>query len=363
LREEWEYVLGEALRRIRSSEFTMHRPSFLACLVLAGLLAEPALAADPVALPAYGADSQQTSVSGLSAGAYMAVQLQVAYSHSIVGAGVIAGGPYYCAANNLVLYGEICLGQVPILSPDPVLLANAAKGFASAHAIDALSNLGKRRIYVFSGTDDNIVLQSAVDATVSFFRLVGVKDANISYVNTVPAGHAVITPSFGNECSANAAPYISHCKVAGTGYDQAGALLQQIYGALNPRIDAPTGQRVTFNQRAYASAATGMAATANLYVPQSCTVSGAHCKVHVVLHGCTQAPKYIDAFYAESGYNNWADSNNILVLYPQVDTSPTGPNTEGCWDWWGYTGSNYAQKSGLQMKAILAMVQRLVQPP
>ena len=43
---------------------------------------------------------QQTSVSGLSFGAFMAVQLQVDYSDSIIGAGVVAGGPYYCVANN-----------------------------------------------------------------------------------------------------------------------------------------------------------------------------------------------------------------------------------------------------------------------
>jgi poly(3-hydroxybutyrate) depolymerase len=342
----------------------MYRLGFVACLVFAAaLVAEPALGADPAALPAYGADPQQTSVSGLSAGAYMAVQMQVAYSGSIVGAGVIAGGPYYCAAGNLDMFGEICLGQVAILPPNPALLANAAKGFARAHSIDALGNLRSRRIYVFSGTDDSVVGRSAVDAAVSFFRLVGVKAANLQYVHTVPAGHALITPSFGNACAANAPPYINHCTVAGVGYDQAGAVLQQIYGSLHPRVDAPTGQRVTFDQRAYAPAATGMAATANLYVPQACTVSGAHCKVHVVLHGCTQAPAHVDAFFAETGYNNWADSNDMLVLYPQVDASGSGLNPDGCWDWWGYTGADYANKASLQMTAILAMVQRLAQTP
>jgi poly(3-hydroxybutyrate) depolymerase len=341
-------------------EVTMYMSRSLASLVLAGLVASPTVAAPPN-LPAYGADPRQTSVSGLSSGAFMAVQLQVAYSRSIIGAGVVAGGSYYCAANNEFFSG-ICMGQVPFFPPNPMLMANAAKDFANAHLIDPLSNLRKRRIYVFSGTDDIIVRQPAVDATVSFFQQVGVRNDNLKYVSKVPAGHAVITPSFGNDCSANAAPYISHCTVGSVGYDQAGAVLQQIYGALSPRVDTPTGQIVIFNQRAYAAAATGMADTAYLYVPQSCTASGAHCKVHVAIHGCAQASESIgDQFYTDTGYNNWADNNHILVLYPQVNKSASPSNPEGCWDWWGYTGGNYANKSSPQMKAIVAMVDRLAQ--
>jgi hypothetical protein len=48
-------------------------------------------------LPKLGIDIDKTSVSGLSAGAYMAGQLQVAHSNSIIGAGIVAGGPYACA--------------------------------------------------------------------------------------------------------------------------------------------------------------------------------------------------------------------------------------------------------------------------
>jgi predicted esterase len=331
-----------------------------AILVIAGFVTA-AEAATPAALPGYGADPHQTSVSGLSSGAFMAVQLQVAYSRSIIGAGVIAGGPYYCAANNTSFTG-ICMGQMPLVPPNPYLRANAAKRFADAHLIDPVGNLAKRRVYVFSGTDDSIVRQPAVDATVAFFKQVGVRPVNLEYVNKMPAGHAVITPGSGNDCSANSAPYISHCSVGGTGYDQAGAVLRHIYGALNPRIDAPAGQIVSFDQRKYAAKDTGMADTGFLYVPQECTVAGVRCRVHVAIHGCTQSAESVgDKFYTQTGYNNWADSNKILVLYPQVNKSEVPSNRYGCWDWWGYTGDNYAHKTGTQMVAIKAMVNRLVQ--
>jgi hypothetical protein len=49
------------------------------------------------ALPQLGIDVKQTSASGLSAGAYLAGQLQVAHSSEIIGAALVAGGPYGCA--------------------------------------------------------------------------------------------------------------------------------------------------------------------------------------------------------------------------------------------------------------------------
>src|SRR5882724_8023369 len=116
----------------------------IAGLLLAGLFASLAAAA-PAGLPAYGADPKQTSVSGLSSGAYMAVQLQVAYSASIIGAGVIAGGPYYCAAGN-PLFVELCMGRVQGYMPAASPFVGTAEGYAIGHVIDATSHLRKRRL-------------------------------------------------------------------------------------------------------------------------------------------------------------------------------------------------------------------------
>jgi poly(3-hydroxybutyrate) depolymerase len=334
----------------------------LSALALSVLLAVAAQA-QPQALPALGADPAQTSVSGLSSGAYMAVQLQVAYSRDIIGSGIVAGGPYYCAANKL-FNTPICMGQVPFFPPNPAIMAGFARAFAGAGRIDPLSQLAQRRIYVFSGTQDKVQRQPAVDATVAFFQQVGVKPDRIHYVKDLPAGHALITPQQGNDCAANESPYISHCEIDGQGYDQAGAILRHIYGPLQPPADPPSGRIVEFDQRAFADGGTSMAATGYLYVPQSCTEPGSRCKVHVAIHGCVQSAESVgDRFYREAGYNRWADSNQMLVLYPQVDKSVSSPfNPSGCWDWWGYTGKDYAQKSGAQMKAITAMVKRLTRP-
>ena len=51
-------------------------------------------AADIVKLLRLNVEKGQSSVSGLSSGAFMTVQLHLAHSASFTGAGVVAGGPY-----------------------------------------------------------------------------------------------------------------------------------------------------------------------------------------------------------------------------------------------------------------------------
>jgi poly(3-hydroxybutyrate) depolymerase len=83
--------------------------------------------------------------------------------------------------------------------------------------------------------------------------------------------------------------------------------------------------------------------------------------VHVAFHGCQQSAEFIgDTFVRDAGYNEWAESNRLLVLYPQAASSKVAPmNPLGCWDWWGYTGANYATKSGAQITSVMAMVDAL----
>src|SRR5260370_39000357 len=65
--------------------------------VCAAFVACPALAEEPVGLSGYNANISESSVSGISSGAFMAVQFATAWSSVIEGVGVIAGGPFWCA--------------------------------------------------------------------------------------------------------------------------------------------------------------------------------------------------------------------------------------------------------------------------
>ncbi len=52
-----------------------------------------------------------------------------------------------------------------------------------------------------------------------------------------------------------------------------------------------------------------------------------------------------------------AELNNIIILFPQIVATEFNPsNPEGCWDWWGYDGANYANKLGTQMAGVMQIV-------
>jgi len=319
-------------------------------------------------LPAAGADPARTSVSGLSSGAFETIQYGVAFSGSTIGMGVVAGGPYNCVYLNV---GGIvtCMSG----SPDGAASFAAARGFAALGQIDAATNLANQKIYMFSGTNDQTVHQSVMDATYAFFQAAHVPAANVQYVKQYPAGHAFISPTSGNTCATTATPYVDECAipVASTAtttpvvnYDQPNAILTQMYGPLKPQSARLSSKPVPFDQTEFispiTSAMSSMADTGYVYIPAACG-KGSHCAVHVVFHGCQQGASVVgDAVYGKVGYNNWADTNGIIVLYPQAVISSFIPqNPEGCWDWWGYSGLDFQVQRGVQLAAVHAMVARL----
>ena len=112
-----------------------------------------------------------------------------------------------------------------------------------------------------------------------------------------------------------------------------------------------------FDQGDYADSLfeANMAEIGFVYVPESCQKDASSCRIHIALHGCNDNYDTDGDLYTKHmGFNEWAESNNIVVIYPQT---ANGLDDEGCWDFWGYTGSDYLLKSGKQMRAIYSMSQ------
>ena len=313
-------------------------------------------AAEP--LPALHAARDAITASGVSSGGYMAVQLHVAHSARVVGVGVIAGGPYYCAQGSLftALYNCMQPGSgTPVTAP--ALLKSEADALAAARAIDSTANLARSRAWLFSGSADRTVYPAVVQALRDFYA--GYK-AQVVLVADQPAGHGMVTVGDGNACDSTAPPFIVACH-----YDAAGVLLGFLHGPLQQPAANETGRLLTFDQTRYADGdARGIAMddTGYAYVPQRCTTE--RCRVHVAFHGCRQGAAEIgERFVREAGYNRWADANGLIVLYPQVVKrySPFVFNPRGCWDWWGYTGANYHTQAAPQMRAVMKMIDRLAE--
>ncbi len=94
------------------------------------------------------------------------------------------------------------------------------------------------------------------------------------------------------------------------------------------------------------------------YVPASCAKHAA-CRAVIALHGCGQDYYKIDKiFVTQSGINEWADTNDIVVIYPQIKATSL-MNPHGCWDTYGYDGQNFAWKSGAQTKMLKRIADRI----
>lgn len=305
-------------------------------------------------LGAYNVNPNTVTVAGISSGGFMAVQLQVAYSSHFHGTAVVAGGAYYCAQDDEVLWATPCATGVgvPVAS-----LVNYTKMQATAGAIDPISNIGGKPIYMFSGLLDTVDYQLTMDDLRNYY-LSFTTSGHITYNNTTPAEHAWITPDAIDPCFLLSAPFLNNC-----GIDVEKTFLSLFYGPLKSRNSSPRGSYIQFNQNTFCTngncAAIGMDSSAWLYVPTNCAANQA-CKLVVVLHGCLTNQQTIGTtFVKKSGINEWADNNNILVLYPQTIASVIPVNAEGCWDWWGYSGGNYAVQSSPQMTAIMSMVNKV----
>jgi hypothetical protein len=320
-------------------------------------------------LPALSIDEHQITVSGISSGGYMAVQFHIAHSSIVRGAGVLTADPYYCAQGSAWTARYNCMqpgGWTAMPGTD--VLITQTQILARGGLIDDPANLRTSRVWLFSGRNDDTVRPAVVDALADYYSRF-VPPGQIGQVRDVGAGHAMVTTDYGSTCSTTASPYLNDCD-----FDAAGVLLAHLYGSLlAPSVQAQ-GELVRFVQGEFAGSpyAAGMDEEGFVYVPQACRAGG--CRAHVAFHGCRQGREQIDEqFVRHAGYNRWADTNRIVVLYPQVIARyGWGPwpwptsfvfNPNGCWDWWGYTGVNYHTKAGAQIRAVKAMLERLAARP
>jgi hypothetical protein len=308
---------------------------------------------ESVSTPALNIDPGRVTVSGVSSGAHMAHQLHIAYSDLFSGVGIVSGGPYNCADNSLEQGLALCMTNTtqPI---DVEATASEIRARAAAGELADPANLADDRAWFFRGTNDSkisaMVHQAAIELYARFMP-----SENMLSIDDVEADHVFPATGRGGACDEVIPPYVGDC-----GYDGAGELLQFLY----PGLHAPGGDGVAEHLVETALPGAGDAdllETAYLYIPAGCTAGQQACALHLVLHGCAQSIESVGTdFITLSGYLPWAEANDIVLAFPQTEKSMVAPlNPYGCWDWWGYTGDDYATRSGPQMKTIVDWLQSL----
>lgn len=326
-----------------------------------------------ISLQRYQIDPAKIFVVGISSGGFAATQMHVAHSSTFKGAAVYAGGVYWCAgaggaATALANCGGLTLSTNQASYNSTLAASDAYLDLQSSlGTIDPASNLRGQPVYLWSGTQDTVVnpLEMA-DLNAQYQRL----GANIRFDNGYPAAHGWESPDGELGCGVLGSPFMVNCSTNGVAYDSVKTWLTMFLGPLKSRNNGTlSGTLSAFNQTEFgATPNLSMSPTGSVFVPKSCA-QGQTCGLVLAMHGCLQEASLIgDRWVKQAGINEWADTNKLVVIYPDTIASsapgPTNPNA--CFDWWGYSNQddpNYAVKSGLQMTVLYAMVQRVTGRP
>ncbi|SAL00934.1 polyhydroxybutyrate depolymerase [Caballeronia calidae] len=315
-----------------------------------------------VKLQRYQIDPAKVFVAGISSGGFAAVQMHVAHSSTFKGAAVYAGGVYWCAAAGGAAAALANCGGLTLPSNQASYNSTLTTSEAYLHAqsflgtIDPAANLRGQPVYLWSGTQDQVVNPREMADLDSEYRRYG---ANVHFDNTYPAAHGWESPNGELPCGTLGSPYMVRCSANGAVYDSVQTWLTLFLGPLKPRNDGKlSGTLSSFDQTEFgASPNLSMSPTGSVFVPKACA-QGSKCGLVLALHGCLQQASLIgDRWVTEAGINEWADTNKLVVVYPDTIASfAPGPiNPNACFDWWGYSNQydpNYALKSGLQMSVF-----------
>ncbi len=303
---------------------------------------------------------------GVSAGAYMATQMQITYSSIFQGVGVIAGGPYFCSEGIVMQALYSCMDTtIPI---DLDLIVNRIHDYQSEGFIDESFFLHNHKVWIFSGSQDSVVKPPVVESLVSMYQRLKIPKENILAVLNISAEHSWVTNNYGNECGVKGSPFINNCN-----YDASGQMLQHLFqnsplGALKPKGKAIQQNLLEFNQKEFFTESQDLLSLDEVgfvYVPTNCKLSSPRneqCRLVIALHGCLQGRSYLkDQFVSNIGLNEYAETNNVIVLYPQAVANQGELNPNGCFDWFGYSSMHFANNKGPQMQTLRNMMTRLFQ--
>ena len=323
-------------------------------LLVAMLVAGGASAADaPAKLPSLKIDPARVTVAGLSSGAYMATQAQVAYPDVFHGAALVAGGPYGCAGGKLETALGSCMKGTP--APDVTALAAQARTRAAKGEIGPLSKLASARIYALHGAQDALVAPVVGHASAGFYEALKKADPALTGMTVTDDGdrafaHNLPIAASGDDCGKSVSPFLGHC-----GFDAAGEIFAKLYGKPAHPAGTAKGELRPFDQDAYRADGKDavLASGGFVYLPPDC-LAGKPCGVMVALHGCKQNADLVGkAFVEDAGFNRWADVYDVAVLYPQTRAVFAPLNPQACWDWWGYSGENYDTRAGVQLRWLV----------
>ena len=285
----------------------------------------------------------------------MASQHFFAFSDVVQGLGHFQAAPYGCSS---LPVRPACTTQPQLISVPA--MAEYAQDAALSGRIATLDGIRELPIWVFAGGQDTVVRPLVCKRASELYSLFS---SRVALEEVDAAQHAYVTddtcPSaVCNSCGFLGSPFLNVCE-----YDMAGKMLAHLYGGLNARVAAVEENFLAIEQSDYfppdlTPEQLGMNIRGFAYVPASCRENPDGCSIHVMYHGCNSGidTNVGDRIFRYWGGNGWAESNALMLLYPQAFGS-------NCWDWTGTqagtTDPLHDTRDGMQINVVNRMVSAL----
>lgn len=288
----------------------------------------------------------------------------------------------------------ICMGnpEQAHAGQDGAMNLEFLQDFETRSSIAPVRNIARQKVFIYQGQEDDVVKAAMVGKLEEFYARMGVDRRNLVF-SLRSGGHNFPTDrKDGIACNEEKVPYVASCD-----YDLAGDILKHTLGRKLQRTAANLQNLRVVEQR---NAPGSVHTYGYLYANDFCLSQPDKCDLHVALHGCKMSDDYDEAFqqvfetkvqvtrvmgvteeelkarvpqmgarkFAEtSGYAEYAEakSNRLMVYFPQtrisVDNYPANP--KGCWDWYGWTGSEYATNQGEEPQWMIQQIQAVRENP
>jgi poly(3-hydroxybutyrate) depolymerase len=305
---------------------------------------------------------------------------------------------------------SICMGN-PDKAKFPV---DYIKTNLAQKLIDPLTNMRDQKVFIYHGKVDSVLNIKMQEKMKEYYHAMGVQDSNVATLIGEGSHNFPTDRTDGIDCDKEEVPYVSSCNL-----DVAGKILVHLFDDKIVRTEVNkdhiyvvdqtlTLSNIGKNEADWTRPTASVASYGYLYASDKCLNQPESCHLHVALHGCKMSDSYNEDFQTQyqnqvnnfrivsmrskeilfnpmqlptieektnkygllkfvmdSGYANYAEENNLMILFPQTwITENNFPyNPKGCWDWFGWTGDNYATNSGAETKWLMDFIRSVAANP
>lgn len=310
---------------------------------------------------------EKVSLAGFSSGAFTAVNYQIAYSNNVSKVAIISGGAYNCGKDFEHVKTHCLNPKSENMLPTFEHQQTIIKNFANQKLIDNPDNLKNHKVWLYAAKNDQTVNFLVMQNLNDFYNNIFQKnsDNQKQFVITENDNHVWVSNLAKNTCEIKGTPpYVNYCN----GYDMAENYLKFLFSnqVSNDKNKNIKGRFIKFSQsdiqQKYNIKNAEMADEGFAFIPKQCeskdNVEKSTCAIHFVLHGCSQSADMVDNnFVYQSGVWQYATNYNLIVVYPQ--TKKTEKNPYSCWDFYAFTGENYATNKAPQLQTLNAIAKEL----